>query len=180
MTSKDISKVQNVVKKSNESTLTGAVKAWCALFKSQKEVTEILKEAEVNVSKDVVPSLVNLAKDKELVISLCKDILPKVGNTFCGYKVVEVTYNDKNETDKNQKIPNEKITDMAIYGTEHKRFGYNEAVEYSDKANPLPYYEIHNNEEKIIKKVAVPIKRYTYALIAKCVTYYLTHSKNER
>ena len=38
MISKEISKVQNEVKKSSEKTLTGAVKAWCTLFKSGKEI----------------------------------------------------------------------------------------------------------------------------------------------
>lgn len=32
MTSKDLNKVQNEVKKASEKTLTGAVKAWCQLF----------------------------------------------------------------------------------------------------------------------------------------------------
>ena len=34
MISKDFNKVQNEVKKASEKTLTGAVKAWCQLFKS--------------------------------------------------------------------------------------------------------------------------------------------------
>ena len=37
-----------------------------------------------------------------------------------------------------------------------------------------------NGIDKRIVKIAIPIKRYTHALIAKCVTYYLTHPKNER
>lgn len=44
MTSKDINKVQNEVKKASEKTLTGAVKYWCQLFKSGKEINEILKD----------------------------------------------------------------------------------------------------------------------------------------
>lgn len=36
MTSKDLNKVQSEVKKASEKTLTGAVKAWCQLFKSGK------------------------------------------------------------------------------------------------------------------------------------------------
>ena len=53
MTSKDLNKVQNEVKKASEKTLTGAVKAWCQLFKSGKEINEILKETDfylLNVS----------------------------------------------------------------------------------------------------------------------------------
>lgn len=95
MTSKDINKVQNEVKKASEKTLTCAVKAWCNLFKS---------------------------------------------------------------------------------GKAHKRFGYNEPVEYEGGV----YYDVFNGIDKRIIKCAVPIKRYTFNLIAKCVTYYLTHPKNER
>lgn len=75
MISKEINKVQNEIKKSSEKTLTGAIKAWCQLFKSSKEVNEILKENEIKVDKSIVPALVNLAKDKEVVIQLCKEIL---------------------------------------------------------------------------------------------------------
>lgn len=54
MISKEINKVQNEVKKSNEKTLTGAVKAWCNMFKSGKEINDILKENDIKVSKEVV------------------------------------------------------------------------------------------------------------------------------
>ena len=68
------------------------------------------------------------------------------------------------------------IEDIAILGSYHKRFGYNEPVEYDFGI----YYETFNGADKRIIKCAVPIKRYTFSLIAKCVTYYLTHPKNER
>lgn len=47
MTSKDINKVQNEVKKASEKTLTGAVKAWCNLFKLGKEINDILKDNDI-------------------------------------------------------------------------------------------------------------------------------------
>ena len=100
MTSKDLNKVQNEVKKASEKTLTGAVKAWCQLFKSGKEVNEILKENDIKVDKEIVPALVSLAKDKEVVIQLCKEILPRVDNTFCAYKEVEREYYDKQDREK--------------------------------------------------------------------------------
>ena len=89
MTSKDLNKVQNGVKKASEKTLAGAVRAWCQLFKSGKEVNEILKDLDIKVDKAIVPALVALAKDKEAVIQLCKEILPRVNGTFCAYKEVE-------------------------------------------------------------------------------------------
>lgn len=176
MIAKDINKVQNEVKKSNEQTLTSAVKAWCNLFKSGKEINDILKEQGVKVSKEVVPALVALAKDKEAVIQLCKEILPRVDDTFCAYKEVEREYYDKNEQDKNIKLGTSEIEDIAILGSYHKRFGYNEPIEFDLGI----YYETFNGTDKRIIKCAVPIKRYTFNLIAKCVTYYLTHPKNER
>lgn len=174
MTGKDLNKVQNEVKKASEKTLTGAVKAWCQLFKSGKEINGILKDNDIKVDKAIVPALVALAKDKEVVIQLCKEILPRVDETFCAYKEIERVYLDKQDQDKNTKLPENKVADMAITGKAHKRFGYNELIEYEGGV----YYEVFNGSDKRIVKCAVPIKRYTYNLIAKCITYYLTHPKN--
>lgn len=176
MTSKDLNKVQNEVKKANDKTLTGAVKAWCNLFKSGKEINDILKGNDIKVDKSIVPALVNLAKDKEFVIQLCKEILPRVNDTFCSYKEVEREYYDKNDQNKNKKLKISKIEDVAILGSFHKRFGYNEPVDFDFGI----YYETFNGADKRIVKCAVPIKRYTFSLIAKCITYYLTHPKNDR
>ena len=179
MTSKELNKVQSEVKKASEKTLTGAVKAWCNLFKSGKEIKEILKDNDIKVDKAIVPALVALAKDKEVVIQLCKEILPRVNDTFCAYKEVEREYYDKQDQANNSKLPFDKINNIAVFGNTHKRFGYCEPVAYSDK-DSAPYYEVFNGSDKRIVKVATPIKRYTYNLIAKCITYYLTHPKNDR
>lgn len=176
MTNKELNKVQNEVKKASEKTLTGAVKAWCNLFKSGKEINEILKDNDIKVDKAIVPALIALAKDKEVVIQLCKEILPRVDETFCAYKEIERVYFDKQEQDKNTKLSEDKVVEMSITGKTHKRFGYNEPIEYEGGV----YYEVFNGSDKRIVKCAVPIKRYTFSLIAKCVTYYLTHPKNER
>lgn len=176
MTNKELNKVQNEVKKASEKTLTGAVKTWCQLFKYGKEINKILKDNDIKVDKAIVPALVSLAKDKEVVIQLCKEILPRVDETFCAYKEIERVYFDKQEQDKNTKLVEDKVTEISITGKAHKRFGYNEPVEYEGGV----YYEVFNGSDKRIIKCAVPIKRYTFNLIAKCVTYYLTHPKNER
>lgn len=176
MTNKELNKVQSEVKKASEKTLTGAVKAWCQLFKSGKEINEILKENDIKVDKAVVPALVALAKDKEVVIQLCKEILPRVNNTFCAYKEVEREYYDKNDQDKNKKLSEDKVKSIAIIGNTHKRFGYNEPVSYDGGI----FYKPFDGVDKRVIKVAVPIAKYTHNLIAKCVTYYLTHPKNER
>lgn len=179
MTSKDLNKVQSEVKKASEKTLTGAVKAWCQLFKSGKEVNEILKDNDIKVDKAIVPALVALAKDKEVVIQLCKEILPRVNDTFCAYKEIEREYYDKQDQANNSKLPLDKVNSIAILGNMHKRFGYCEPIAYIDTDN-VPYYEVFNGSDKRIVKCAVPIKRYTYNLIAKCITYYLTHPKNDK
>lgn len=179
MTSKELNKVQSEVKKASEQTLTGAVKAWCNLFKYGKEINEILKDNDIKVDKAIVPALVALAKDKEGVIQLCKEILPRVDNTFCAYKEVEREYYDKQDQVNNSKLPLDKVNSIAVLGNTHKRFGYCEPVAYSD-TDSVPYYEVFNGSDKRIVKVAIPIKRYTYNLIAKCITYYLTHPKNDR
>lgn len=176
MTSKDLNKVQNEVKKASEKTLTGAVKAWCQLFKSGKEVNEILKDNDIKVDKAIVPALVALAKEKETVIQLCKEILPRVNDTFCAYKEIEREYYDKQDQANNSKLPLDKVNSIAVLGNTHKRFGYCEPIEYDFGI----YYETFNGADKRIIKCAVPIKRYTFNLIAKCVTYYLTHPKNDR
>lgn len=177
MTSKDLNKVQKEVKKASEKTLTGAVKAWCQLFKSGKEVNEILKDNDIKVDKAVVPALVALAKDKEVVIQLCRDILPRVNDTFCAYKEAGREYYDKQDQANNSKLPLDKVNSIAVLGNTHKRFGYCEPIAYNDTGS-VPYYEVFNGSDKRIVKVAIPIKRYTYNLIAKCITYYLTHPKN--
>lgn len=179
MMSKEINKVQNEVKKSNEKTLTGAVKAWCNLFKSGKEINDILKENDIKVDKAIVPALVALAKDKEAVIQLCRGILPRVNDTFCAYKEVGREYYDKQDQANNSRLPLDKVNSIAVLGNTHKRFGYCDPVAYSD-TDSVPYYEVFNGSDKRIAKVAIPIKRYTYNLIAKCITYYLTHPKNDR
>lgn len=176
MTNKELNKVQNEVKKASEKTLASAVKAWCHLFKSGKDINDILKENDIKVSKEVVPALVALARDKEVVIQLCKEILPRVDQTFCAYKEVERSYFDKQDQEKNTKLSEDKVAEISITGKAHKRFGYNEPVEYEGGV----YYEVFNGSDKRILKCAVPIKRYTFSLIAKCVTYYLTHPKNDR
>lgn len=179
MTGKDLNKVQNEVKKASEKTLTGAVKAWCQLFKSGKEINEILKDNDIKVDKAIVPALVALAKEKEMVIQLCKEILPRVNDTFCAYKEVEREYYDKQDQANNSKLPLDKVNSIAVFGNTHKRFGYCEPIAYNDTGS-VPYYEVFNGSDKRIIKVAIPIKRYTYNLIAKCITYYLTHPKNDR
>ena len=179
MTNKELTKVQSEVKKASEKTLTGAVKAWCNLFKSGKEINEILKDNDIKVDKAIVPALVALAKDKEIVIQHCKEILPRVNDTFCAYKEVKREYYDKQDQANNSELPLDKVNSIAVLGNTHKRFGYCEPITYSDTDN-VPYYEVFNGSDKRIVKVSIPIKRYTYNLIAKCITYYLTHPKNDR
>lgn len=176
MNAKEIDKVQRTVKKEATKSLTGAVKEWCRLFNNKKEVNVILKDNDIKVDKAIVPALVALSKDKEVVISLCKEILPRVDSTFVAYKEVERTYFDSQDQSKNTTLPKDKVEAIVAKGNTHKRFGYNTPVDFDGGV----YYEPYNGRDCRIIKCAVPITKYTFSLIAKCVTYYLTHPKQER
>ena len=64
MTNKELNKVQNEVRKASEKTLTGAVKAWCQLFKSGKEINDILKFANNEREKtDIIELFLSLKKN---------------------------------------------------------------------------------------------------------------------
>lgn len=178
MTSKDLNKVQSEVKKASEKTLAGAVKAWCQLFKSGKEVNEILKDNDIKVDKAVVPALVALAKDKELVITICKEILANIDGVFCQYIEIEKIYNDENESANNKIMLAEKQAQKILLGTTHKAFGYCAPIKYSEDKSG--YFVIYNNERYKSTRMATKITNFSFSLIAKCITYYLTHDKNVR
>lgn len=178
MTGKELNKVQSVVKKSESATLTGAVKAWCGLFKSSKEINKVLEENGIKVDNAIVPSLVSLAKDKEGVIQICREILPCIDGTFCKYIEVERSYHDTTESLENKVMPDEDQAKKMIKGTFHKPFGYNNAIKYSE--NNAGYFIVYNNDRYKSVRMASRITSFTFSLIAKCVTYYLTHQKNER
>lgn len=178
MKAKDLNRVQNAVKKSESETLTGAIKSWCRLFNSKKDVMDIIKENNIEVSKDVIPSLVALAKDKELVITICKEILANIDGVFCQYIEIEKVYNDENESANNKIMLAEKQAQKIILGTTHKAFGYCAPIKYSDDKSG--YFVIYNNERYKSTRMATKITNFSFSLIAKCITYYLTHDKNVR
>lgn len=178
MTSKELNKVQRTVEKSKTATLSGAVKNWCSLFKSGREINEILKDAGIEVSKDVVPTLAALAKYKETVLSLCKEILPNVDGVYCQYIEVERIFFDENEAANNRVMPAEKQAEKMLYGISHKAFGYCSPEQYSTE--PTGYFRSYDKETYRIVKMAAKRNTYPLSLVSKCVTYYLTHQKNER
>lgn len=178
MKAKDLNRVQNAVKKSESETLTGAIKSWCRLFDSKKDVMEIIKENNIEVPKDVIPSLVALAKDKELVITICKEILANIDGIFCQYIEIEKIYNDENESVNNKVMLAEKQAKKILLGTTHKAFGHCASVKYSEDKSG--YFVIYNNERYKSTRMATKITNFSFSLIAKCITYYLTHDKNVR
>lgn len=178
MEKKIINKIQNEVKKASEKTLTGAVKNWCRMFNNAKDINEVLKECGIKPDKFVVSALAALAKDKETVISLCREILPRVDDTFVSFKEIEREYFDPKESEKNYTTPESKLYEIAVRGRSFKRFGYAEPIPYS--VDEEFFIESYRSEEKRIVKAAIPVKRYTFSLIAKCVTYHLTHEKNAK
>lgn len=178
MKAKDLSRVQNAVKKSETETLTGAIKSWCRLFNSKKDVMDIIAENNIEVPKEVVPSLVALAKDKEFVITICKEILANVDGVFCQYIEIEKIYNDENESANNKIMLAEKKAQKILFGTTHKAFGYCAPIKYSEDKSG--YFVIYNNERYKSTRMATKITNFSFSLISKCITYYLTHDKNVR
>ena len=178
MKANDVNKVQKAVKKSEIETLTGAVKAWCRLFSSSKDVMGIIKENNIEVPRDIIPALVALAKDKELVITICKEILANIDGVFCQYIEIKKIYNDENESVNNKVMSAEKQAQKIILGTTHKAFGYCTPIKYSEDKSG--YFVIYNNERYKSTRMATKITNFSFSLIAKCITYYLTHDKNVR
>ena len=75
----------------------------------------IIKENNIEVSKDIIPALVALAKDKELVITICKEILANIDGVFCQYIEIEKIYNDENESVNNKVMLAEKQAQKSFW-----------------------------------------------------------------
>ena len=119
-----------------------------------------------------------MAKDKELVITICKEILANIDGVFCQYIEIEKIYNDENESANNKIMLAEKQAQKILLGTTHKAFGYCAPIKYSEDKSG--YFVIYNNERYKSTRMATKITNFSFSLIAKCITYYLTHDKNVR
>lgn len=177
MTVKEINRVQKTVLNESRRNLSGAVKLWCSLFAKQTDVEAILKASELTYSKQSVAAISKLAKDKDKVLEICKQVIPTVGDTFVKFAVVSKEYFDTTKADQNYKINTEKLNNMVVLGTTYKPFGLSYPIVYSD--TEIPYFLPSIKEDVKIVRAAVKVDSFNINLICKCVTYWLTHEINQ-
>jgi hypothetical protein len=178
ITKKNVNKLQNAVIKENASNLVGAVKLYNALFANGSDLRTICKALEIPAEYAV--KVATLAKDKKKLVTVCSQMLPKVGDTFVKFALYSKVYKD-NKVDKEKGVEArtaEWCADNVVYGCEYKPFGFStaEALESDNSAKWL----IKESDEYKATCVAVRVKSYSIRTVAKCVSEYLSHESNEQ
>lgn len=177
MTAKELSKIQKSVLKESRSNLSGAVKLWCSLFSKQADIEAVLKASNIDYSRQSVSAISKLAKDKDQTLSICKQVLPAINDTFVKFIVVSKEYFDTTKADQNYKIDSAKFEEMAVLGTAYKPFGLSYPVIYSD--TDVPYFLPSVKEDMKTVRAAVKLTSFSVELVCKCVTKWLTHESNQ-
>lgn len=176
MNQKQVSKLQTAVIRESRSTLIGAVKQYCALFNNASELKSLVSELNkngANITIDVVKSITTLAKDKNEVVKICCQMLPKIDDTFIRFAVSEKVYTDNGT--QTVDVKDETKLDIVL-GSTYKEFGFVSPIEINkDKG----YYIVSQNETSKTTRVAVRLTSYNVMLVAKCVTAYLSHESKE-
>lgn len=178
ITKKNVNKLQNAVIKENASNLVGAVKLYNALFANGADLKVICKTLEIPV--EYATKVAALAKNKKQLVTVCSQMLPKVGDTFVKFALYSKVYKDS-KVDKEKGIearPNDWCTENVVYGCEYKPFGFAnaESLETKNSAKWL----IKETEEYKATYVAVKISTYSIRTVAKCVSEYLAHESNQQ
>lgn len=178
ITKKNVNKLQNAVIKENASNLVGAVKLYNALFANGADLKVICKALEIPV--EYATKVAALAKNKKQLVTVCSQMLPKVGDTFVKFALYSKVYKDS-KIDKEKGIEarsNEWCYENVVYGCEYKPFGFanSESLETKDSAKWL----IKETDEYKATYVAVKIKSYSIRTVAKCVSEYLAHESNQQ
>lgn len=178
ITRKNVNKLQNAVIKENASNLVGAVKLYNALFANGSDLRAICKALEIPAEYAV--KVATLAKDKKKLVTVCSQMLPKVGDTFVKFALYSKVYKD-NKVDKEKGVEARTAdwcADNVVYGCEYKPFGFttSEALESKNSAKWL----IKENDEYKATYVAVRVKSYSIRTVAKCVSEYLSHESSEQ
>lgn len=170
MTGKKLRSLQNAAIKENASYLVGAVKLYSALFANGVELKAICRALEIPVEYAVKVSA--LARDKKTLVTVCSQMLPKVGGTFVRFALYSKTYKDGKANIGSKEVKN------IAYGEEYKPFGFAspEPLEGKNSAKWL----IRETDEYRATYVAVKITSYSIRLIAKCVSEYLAHESNQQ
>lgn len=178
LSSKELSLIHNAGINETKTSLAGAVKMYCKLFNSAKEISEVMKKNGITYNPAALQAICALAKDKEEVLRICSALLPSVDGIFIQY-VVSERYIRNNEGEKVIEFTrsSEYIEEKAVKGFKHKGF----SAEYPNLyANTKPcawYLTTSRLKDGItIYTTTIAIKRTTFniKLVAKAVEMYLS------
>lgn len=178
ITKKNINRLQNVVIKENASNLVGAVKLYNALFANGADLKAICKSLEIPL--EYATKVATLAKDKKRLVTVCSQMLPKVGDTFIKFALYSKVYRDS-KVNKEKGIEAKTAdwcNENVVYGDEYKPFGFSspELIE----ATNSPKWLIKETDEYKATYVAIKVKSYSVRTVAKCVSEYLAHESNQQ
>lgn len=178
ITKKNINKLQNTVIKENSSNLVGAVKLYNALFANGADLKAICKALEIPAEYAV--KVAALAKDKKSLVTVCSQMLPKVGDTFVKFSLYSKVYKD-NKVDKEKGVEAKAADwcyDNVVYGGNYKPFGFATAEMLETKSSAK--WIVKDTDEYKSTYVAVKIKSYSIRTVARCVSEYLAHESNQQ
>lgn len=174
ITKKNVNKLQNAVIKENASNLAGAVKLYNALFANGADLKVICKTLEIPV--EYATKVAALAKNKKQLVTVCSQMLPKVGDTFVKFTLYSKIYKDK-KVNKEKGIENRELKNI-VYGSEYKPFGF--ATAELLETNVSAKWLIRETDEYKATYAAVGISTYSIRTVAKCVSEYLAHESNQQ
>lgn len=168
---KNVNKLQNAVIKENAANLVGAVKLYNALFANGADLKAICKALEIPAEYAV--KVAALAKDKKRLVTVCSQMLPKVGDTFIKFTLYSKIYKDN----KIKGIESKEVKNIA-YGEAYKPFGFASAEPLENEFSAK--WLTRETDEYKSTYVAVKIKSYSIRTVAKCVSEYLAHESNQQ
>lgn len=174
VTKKNINKLQNTVIKESASNLVGAVKLYNTLFANGADLKAICKTLEIPAEYAV--KVAALAKDKKRLVTVCSQMLPKVGDTFIKFTLYSKIYKD-NKINKEKGIKSKEVKNIA-YGEAYKPFGFASAEPLENEFSAK--WLTRETDEYEATYVAVKITSYSIRTVAKCVSEYLAHESNQQ
>ena len=110
ITKKNVNKLQNAVIKENAANLVGAVKLYNALFANGADLKAICKALEIPAEYAV--KVAALAKDKKRLVTVCSQMLPKVGDTFVKFTLYSKIYKDS-KVNKEKGIESKEVKEVS-------------------------------------------------------------------
>ena len=178
ITKKNVNKLQNAVIKENASNLVGAVKLYNALFANGADLKAVCKSLEIPL--EYATKVAALAKDKKRLVTVCSQMLPKVGDTFIKFTLYSKVYKD-NKIDKEKGIEAKTAdwcADNVVYGSEYKPFGFASAEPLENEFSAK--WLTRETDEYKATYVSVKITSYSIRTVAKCVSEYLAHESTQQ